>query len=146
MNTGSSICAPGLLPSLSNPSEHTNSIINLLSPTNNSESFSATSGHNTPSTIHHSMIPSPQTELTSTQSIDTVVELGNRSGTSLIQPQASSSNAGGECGSNSLPFAPNENHPLNNNHPSPTERIDNSKVVESLETGGNDHSPKYISL
>jgi hypothetical protein len=123
---------------LNNPSEHTNSIINLLSPTNNPDSFPARGGHNAPSNVHHSS----QTELTPTQSLDALVEHGNRSGISLLQLQ--SSRGGGEGSNSSLPFTPNENHPHNNNHPSPTERID--KVVESIETGGNDHSPKYISL
>ena len=144
MTTNGGIGTPGLLSSLNNPSEPTNNIINLLSPTNNPASFPASSGHNAPSNVQHSLVPSPQTELSPTQSVEALLEHGNRSGISLLQPQ--SSRGGGSGGNSSLPFTSNENHPHNNNHPSPTERIDNTKVVESIETGGNDHSPKYISL
>ena len=135
MATNGGVSTPaGLLSSLNNPPEPINNIINLLSPENNPDSFPGVAPS---SNIHHSLVASPHTELTTTQ---TLVEHGNRSGISLIQPQSSR-------GGGNLPFTSNENHPNNNNHPSPTtERIDRSKSVESIQTGGNDHSPKYISL
>lgn len=137
MATSSGISSSSLLSPLDNPSDATNNVIRLLNTTNNPDSFHTSNAHNVSANLPHSL-PPPPPQLTQTQPVDTL-EHGSRSGISLLQTQHS----GGES-SNSISFTTNENHSHNHN-PSPTGRIENAKV-ESLENGGEEHSPKYISL
>ena len=138
MSATGGINSPGLLSALNNPSEHTtNNIINILATTSNGpDSFETSNGHNSSSAIaHHPLAsqPPPQTQLLPTHSVDTL-DHGNRSGIHAIH------SPGGSIS--------HSNSHSNNNNSSPistSERIDNSKL-EPLESGGNDHSPKYISL
>ena len=134
MNNSSSIPPPRIL----SPSEPpTNTIINLLS-TSNREGFQTTNaGHISIANEQHSLLL-PQTQLTPTQSVDTL-EHENKPGILLPQTQRS----GGD-GTHGILYNTSEN-PARNNNSSPTEKLEHSKN-ESLENGGNDHSPKYISL
>ena len=139
MSTTGGINSPGLLSTLNSPSEPTtNNIINLLATTSNSpESFETNNGHNSSSAItHHPLASHPpiQTQLLPTQHSADTLDHNNRSGIHVIHSPENRMSHG-------------NNHP-NNNNSSPiatSERMDNSKL-ESLENGGNDHSPKYISL
>ena len=139
MRSASSVInSPGLLTTLNSPREPTtNNIINLLASTsNNPECFETNNGHSSSSAIlHHPLAtqPQPQTQLTPGHSVDSL-DHGNRSGIHLIDSQG-------------VTLSQRNNHSHNNNSSpiSTSERIDHLKL-ESLENGGNDTSPKYISL
>ena len=138
MGTTNTINSSGLLSTLNNPPEPTtNNIINLLANTsNNPEGFDTNNGHSSSSTIvHHPMSTQPptQTQLPPSHSVDTL-DQNNRSGIHVLQSPGSNIS--------------HRNHHSHNNNSSPiatSERIDHTKL-ETLENGGNDHSPKYISL
>ena len=140
MRSTSSINSPGLLTTLNSPREPTtNNIINLLATTsNNPECFETNNGHSSSSAIlHHPLATQPhpqtQTQLTPGHSVDSL-DPGSRSGVHLLESQG-------------VTISHRNSHSHNNNSsPVPTsERIDHLKI-ESLENGGNDTSPKYISL
>lgn len=116
-------------------SEPTNNILDILSTSNNSANFHA----NNNVSLQTPLASSRHNQLRTSQALDRV-ELESRSGNSILHSQPPNLGEGG----NSIRYISSENH-AQPNSPSPSHRVENSKVGP-LENGGNDHSPKYISL